>query len=452
MKRLLSEIINGIKPDRKYEENILSRTDNIIKKLNKTVRGAEAILGGSGAKGTWLKTFDADIFIKFNYNKYKDKSDKLSDILGKNLKKIYPKAKRLHGSRDYFQIKQDKFTFEVIPILSIRKAEEAKNITDVSPLHSQFVLKSMKIKDTQKSKGFLVSLGNQRFQRDFQDTKNVKRFLVYNKLADEIRLTKQFCKACNVYGAESYIRGFSGYICEILTIYYGSFLKLIKNAAKWKDEVVIDIKKYYKGKDIFKEVNKSKLVSPLIVIDPVQKDRNAAAALNIEKFELFNKKAREFLKNPTKEFFEIKEFNIDNIKEKFKNKNLVFLESEPLKRKQDVAGAKLMKIFEFLSKELIKKDFKIIENGWNWDGKKKAYFYFVSENKLLSTTKELIGPPEKLKFHVNKFKKKYKRTIIRKKRILAIIKRKFREPGGLIKDIIKDDYIKDKVRNIKMIK
>lgn len=415
MKRLLLEAIKGIKPDRKYEENILSRTDNIIKKLNKTVRGAEAILGGSGAKGTWLKTFDADIFIKFNYNKYKDKSDKLSDILGKNLKKIYPKAKRLHGSRDYFQIKEDKFTFEVIPILSIRKAGQAKNITDVSPLHSQFVLK-------------------------------------YKKLTDEIRLTKQFCKACNVYGAESYIKGFSGYICEILTIYYGSFLKLIKNAAKWEDKVIIDVKKYYKGKDIFKEVNKSKLVSPLIVIDPVQKDRNAAAALSREKFELFNKKAREFLKNPSKEFFEIKEFNIDNIKEKFKDKNLVLLESEPLKRKQDVTGAKLMKIFEFLGKELIKKDFKIIENGWNWDRKKKAYFYFVFENKLLSSTKELIGPPEKMKFHTKKFKKKYKKTIIRKKRILAIIKRKFRKPEDLIIDLTKDNYIKDKVRNIKIIK
>ncbi len=415
MKELLSEAIKGIRPDKKYEEDILIRTDNIIKKINKNIKDAKVILGGSGAKGTWLKTFDADIFVKFNYNKYKDKSDELSDILYKTLKRLYPKIIRLYGSRDYFQIKQDKFTFEIIPILDIRKTTEAKNITDVSPLHSKFVLKS-------------------------------------KKLADEIRLTKQFCKACNIYGAESYIRGFSGYICEILTIHYGSFLKLIKNAAKWKDPVIVDIKKYYKGKDIFKEVNKSKLVSPLIIIDPVQKDRNAAAALSNEKFEFFKKKAKEFIKKPSKEFFSIKEFNINNLKEKFKNKNSVLLEIEPLRRKEDIAGAKLVKAFEFLGKELIRRDFKLLDDGWDWSEKKKAYFYFVFDKKLLSAIKELIGPPVKLRFHAEKFRRKYKRTKVRKKRIIAIVKRKYRKPKDLMRDLIKDKYLKDKIKNIKILK
>ena len=125
----------------------------------------------------------------------------------------------------------------------------------------------------------------------------------HKKRVNEMKLTKQFCQAQNVYGAESYIRGFSGYICEIITVYYGSFLNLIKSAAKWNDKVVIDVQKYYKGKDVFKLVNTSKLVSPLIVIDPVQKDRNAAAALNEDKFEAFKNAAKEFLKHPSKDFF-----------------------------------------------------------------------------------------------------------------------------------------------------
>jgi len=213
MKEIYLNVLERIRPDKEYENNILKKTNELIKKIDESIKHAKAVLGGSGAKGTWLKAFDADIFVKFNYNKYKDKSDKISDILAKALKK-YPKIIRLHGSRDYFQIKQGKFTFEIIPILDITRADQAKNITDVSPLHSKFVLS-------------------------------------YKKLGDEIRLTKQFCKVCGVYGAESYIRGFSGYICEILTINYGSFLNLIKNAAKWKDNVLIDVKKYYKGKDVF---------------------------------------------------------------------------------------------------------------------------------------------------------------------------------------------------------
>ena len=201
--KLLNEVLEDIKPSNEYERDILDKAKNIIDKINKSIKDAKAVLGGSGAKGTWLKTFDADIFVKFNYNKFKDKSDKLSDILEKFLKKNF-KITKLHGSRDYFQIRQEKFTFEIVPILDIKKAEQARNITDVSPLHSNFVLK-------------------------------------HKNLIDDMRLTKQFFKAAKVYGAESYIRGFSGYVCEILTIYYGSFLNLIKTIPKWKEKTVMDI-------------------------------------------------------------------------------------------------------------------------------------------------------------------------------------------------------------------
>src|SRR3989344_2249802 len=140
MKTMLSEVVKEIVPDKKYEGDILKKASDIIKKINSGLKDAKAMLGGSGAKCTWLKTFDADIFVKFNYNKFKDKSTQLSDFLGAFLKKHY-KIRRLHGSRDYFQIKDGKFTFEIVPILDIKKAEQAKNITDVSPLHSDFVLK-----------------------------------------------------------------------------------------------------------------------------------------------------------------------------------------------------------------------------------------------------------------------------------------------------------------------
>ena len=174
MKKLLSEVILEIRPSEKYEKEILDKSNSIITQINKGMKGAKAVLAGSGAKGTWLKTFDADIFVKFNYSRFKDKSNKLSDMLEKFLKKHF-KIIRLHGSRDYFQIRQQKFTFEIVPILEIKRSEQAKNITDVSPLHSDFVLK-------------------------------------HKKLVDEVRLTKQFFKAEKVYGAESYIRGFSGYV------------------------------------------------------------------------------------------------------------------------------------------------------------------------------------------------------------------------------------------------
>ena len=135
-----------------------------------------------------------------------------------------------------------------------------------------------------------------------------------------MKLTKQFAQAQNVYGAESHIKGFSGYVCEILTVYYGSFLNLMKGAAKWNDKVVVDAEKYYRGMDVFKVVNVSKLISPLIAIDPVQKDRNAAAALSMEKFEAFKKAAKEFLKHPSKDFFVKKSLKALFLELKGKNK------------------------------------------------------------------------------------------------------------------------------------
>ena len=134
IKSVLNEVLMEIQPDRNYEKEIFERLSLIIRKINQGQKNIKAILGGSGAKGTWLKTFDADIFVLFGYKKFRDKSDKLSDILEKILKKKFKNISRLHGSRDYFQIKQGNFTFEIVPILKIQKSEQAKNITDVSPL------------------------------------------------------------------------------------------------------------------------------------------------------------------------------------------------------------------------------------------------------------------------------------------------------------------------------
>src|SRR3989338_7796351 len=101
IKSILDEVLKDIQPDKSYEKEIFEKLNSIIKKINQNQKNIKAILGGSGAKGTWLKTFDADIFVFFGYKKFKDKSDKLSDILDKILRKKFKNLIRLHGSRDY---------------------------------------------------------------------------------------------------------------------------------------------------------------------------------------------------------------------------------------------------------------------------------------------------------------------------------------------------------------
>jgi len=414
---LLKEVLKKIKPSKEEEKEVKDKIDRFLNRVNKGLKDAKAVLGGSGAKGTWLsKAHDADIFVEFDYGKYKDKSEQLSDILGKHLKKVFGRVNRLHGSRDYFQIKEKGFSFEIVPILKIRKASEAKNITDVSPLHANWVKK-------------------------------------HKKFADEVRLTKQFCKAQGVYGAESYIKGFSGYICEILTIYYKGFLNLVKAATKWKDKTVIDIEKYYKNsKDVLRSLNLAKIYSPLVIIDPVQADRNAAAAVSREKYEQFICACKEFLKRPSKEFFKIKEISIDELKKGAGKDKLILLDVVALTGKEDVVGSKLLKALEFIDKKLRQNEFKVYEKGWKWDKKKKALFWFIVDKKKLSEYVKWCGPPIRNKFHTEKFKKKYKKTFVEKGKICAKVKRKFREADKFVKELVKDKYVKERVKRIGLMK
>ncbi|MBI2546727.1 CCA tRNA nucleotidyltransferase [Candidatus Woesearchaeota archaeon] len=410
VQEILKQVLAGIRPSKQDEKLVVEKVNGVIRKLNKNLRGAKAQLGGSGAKGTWLKSFDADVFVTFNYSKYKDKGAELSDILEKTVRRSFTKYDRIHGSRDYFQVKLDGFTVEIVPILAIKKAKEARNITDVSLLHVAWV----------------------------------KR---HRKLADEIRLAKQFCKAAKVYGAESYIRGFSGYVVEILVIYYDGFLKLARAAAKWKDKEVIDAARHYRNKnEIMFELNKAKLVSPLIVIDPVQKDRNAAASISKEKFEQFKAACKAFLARQSAELFEVKEFDRNEL-EKRKGKNiLVLVKATAESGKRDIVGSRLLKVFEFLGGQIVKNDFKIIEKGWDWN--KEAIFWFIVDSKELETYRVHEGPLLKSKVHVERFKTAHEETFVKGNRIYAKVKRKYTKVQALVNDMIKDKYVSERVKRV----
>ncbi len=406
--KVLAAAKKEVLPTKEEEQASLAAVHPILKTLQKCIPKAKIILGGSAAKGTWLRTFDVDVFAMFPYKQYENKTSELSNILEKPLRKKFPSLQRLHGSRDYFRISEAGFTFEVVPILQISKASKAKNITDISPLHSAWVRK-------------------------------------HKKLANEIRLTKQFCKANNLYGAESYIRGFSGYICEILTIHYGSFPKLLKAATKWKEHTLIDIQNYYRKKDVFLEMNKSKLVSPLIVIDPVQHDRNAAAALSNEKFNQFNQLASAFLKKPSIEYFREKSFHKADLQAAFKGKKIVLVHLSPLEGKDDIIGAKMMKVFEHLQRSLKENDFKTIHSDWKWLRESDAALYFVFDKKPLSSAVEREGPPLFAKQHVAHFKKVHKKTTVKNKRLYTIEKRMFTQPEKLIEKALKNAYVTERV-------
>ena len=400
---ILKEVLAEIKP----EHEKIPEADAFLKKLNLQLKkhkvNAVAVPGGSYAKNTWLKgDYDIDLFVRFDV---KHSDDALSDILEKVLKQFKPE--RIHGSRDYFHVKND-IKYEIIPVLNLKKSSDAHNVTDFSPLHVAWVNKKAK------------------------------------KLTDDIRLFKKFCKSQKVYGAESYIKGFSGHVVDIIIIYYGGFLKALKAISKWTPKTIIDPEKAHKHNPEL-VLNKSKTYGPLIIIDPVQPDRNSAAAITEEKYFTIIKSAKEFLKSPSKKFFEEQKANV----EKLKIKGAVIVEAESLKEKEDIAGTKILKGFEHLMKTL--EEFKP-NGGWEWDKKSKALLWFIPKIKKLPNKEVRQGPPIKMTIHVDRFKKKYRKTFIKDGRICVELERKNPVFEDALKESLKEAYLKDKFKTKKVTK
>ena len=120
------------------------------------------------------------------------------------------------------------------------------------------------------------------------------------ELLGEVRLLKKFMQGIDVYGAEIKVGGFSGYLCELLIMKYGSFAQTIGAFARYNQRVVIDIEGFYADRE-----NELSLLfpEPLVIVDPVDKGRNVASAVQPQKLYTFIGASRAFLKKPTEDFF-----------------------------------------------------------------------------------------------------------------------------------------------------
>ena len=415
--KLLNDIIKKNLPTKQEQKKIQVKIDEFLDKIQleifKNEFKVEIVLGGSAAKGTFLKNdFDVDIFVRFDYG-YKEED--LSKMLAKILKIFKPSL--VHGSRDYFQVKNKGIHYEIIPVLKVEDPKKALNVTDMSPLHVQWVQKNMSA-----------------------------------KLRKEVILAKLFCKANNLYGAESYIRGFSGHVLDVLIVYYGGFLKLLKASQKWSPKGklnlygIIDVQKHGTAK----KLNLSKL-SPLVVIDPIQPNRNAAAALGKDKLELFIEKSKDFLKKPSQKYFVKKKLTLTKLKKlKPKDSKLFVLNVMALTGKEDIVGAKLLKSHMHLLKQLDIHNFIVYNSGWAWDKSKKAMFWFFIDQDLLNKETLRTGPPVKAKNPAKSFKAKHKKAFVEDARLYAYVKRMFRTPDKLFNFFVKETYVKGKTKSAKL--
>ncbi|MFZ1971001.1 MAG: hypothetical protein WAU65_02375 [Candidatus Nanoarchaeia archaeon] len=390
IENILKEALLEAKPSEEEIKKIDSYLKEFLAKLRKKLSllriNAEVFVGGSFAKKTLIKKdkYDVDIFLRFDKKYIKE------DISGLTLKvlnslKLENQINRVHGSRDYFQINIEPWLyFEIVPVMKVTNPKDAENITDLSYYHVKYMNK--------KTSG---------------------------KLCDSIILAKSFCHANNVYGAESHIKGFSGYSLELLIYYYKNFLKFVSEIAKSKeDKIIIDIEKYYPSKNrIMIDMNSSKLESPIILVDPTYKQRNALATLSNEVFAKFKETCIKFVKNPDISYFKTKETDLIEVEKSAKKKGYDFLLVKASTDKQEgsVAGSKLLKFYNHLSSQ-INKYFDIKDKGFFYKDKKDADYFFIVKRRDIEV---INGPSESKKEEAIKFRKKHKNAFVKSRRLYA---------------------------------
>jgi len=212
-----------------------------------------------------------------------------------------------------------------------------------------------------------------------------------------------------VYGAEIKVGGFSGYLCELLTLNYGSFLEVLKSVADWKEKTMIDYEGYYKGRE--KEAEKI-FEEPLVMVDPVDKGRNAAAAVRKERLDEFVASARTFLKISHLNFFypqEVETLDAEKLVGTIKTRGstILFIKIGKVNAVPDVLWGQLYKSQRSLRKMLQQYDFDVMRDCVWSDEENLNLFIFEVESRFLPFIKKHLGPPLRKKVECEKFLRKH---------------------------------------------
>jgi len=345
---------------------------NLQKELRKNSLEAEVQIEGSIAKDTWLtEEKDIDLFILVpkgqNREVFASVLNAAKKVAGKNCLEAY-------AEHPYIEAKIDGFKVDFVPCFKVSSAEQAESSVDRTPFHTRYVLEHL--------------------------TEETKK---------EVRLLKRFMRGIGTYGAEIKIGGFSGYLCEVLILYYGSFINLLKSAADWKQYEVIDPENHFREK--YAEV-KQVFPEHLVVVDPVDKGRNVASAVKPERLSEFIVASRQFLKTPRLEFFYPKPmkpslFDAINRKMKSRGTTFIFLKTGAIPAVPDVLWGQLYRSQKALAKTLAGCNFNIVQhNVWS-DEKSVNVFLFEVDSRYLPMVERHVGPPVWKKEDCEKFLEKH---------------------------------------------
>ena len=343
MKELISKIQKSVVPTKTIEKSKSKIADLAFKLVENEIGKYPEVLGlefgGSYAKGTWLsKDADVDIFVKFKKNTSEEKFEQISKKIGFDaLKSYFPYVR--YSEHPYVEAKIKDTKINVVPFYDV-KLGEWKSSADRSPFHTKFMGKSLT-----------------------------------TKMRDEVRILKTFLKSNGIYGAEIAKQGFSGYVSEVLILNFGSFENTIKSISSINENQII-------GKTT------KKFGTSIVIIDPIDSNRNLAAAISNENVGKFILVSRGFKEKPRLIFFKNKK---SEISKKYWN-NLLVIKFDFKSRSPDVIWGQIKRATTSLSTQLELGGFNVLRSKAHTDQVKDAYLLFFLESTKISKTYSKNGP------------------------------------------------------------
>lgn len=366
--RVQRQVLERIRPSRDERDRLHRVTEQVLSAARRALAdrnlNAKVEVIGSAARDTWISgDQDIDIFIGFDTETSRDDLERNGLEIGK---KIAIQGYTIgFAEHPYVRARCGGFSIDVVPHYVIENTSQLLSAVDRTPFHHRYVTEHL------------------------------------DSRQDDVRLLKQFLKGAGIYGAELRVKGFSGYLCELLVIKYGSFASVLTHAQDWKVGTCISLT----------DEPPRGFSSALAVIDPVDTKRNVAAAVSLDSLSVFIDSARSFLERPCITcFFAPAIAPFDNkafraITKKRKT-TLFGVRFDLPDLVDDIAYPQLERAHKGMSVALQRYGFSALRGDIYFDGG-EALLLFEMNVWQLPAVERRIGPPVGTKRHAAKFKKKY---------------------------------------------
>lgn len=264
----MKEIIAEITPSDLEESEMQARAAALITAVNNACKkhgfAANATVQGSVAKGTWLRqSVDLDCFVLLPSTAPEEDLKRLAETIGPE---VLENPMRKYAQHPYLVGEFQGAQVDLVPAYEADYPANIQSAVDRTPFHTKWVNENL--------------------------TKAQKQ---------DLRLLKAWCKGTGIYGAETKIGGFSGYLLEVLVAWAGS-MEIVLEWLRVASNLRIAI-----GPD---DVNDD--VAHLVVVDPVDPTRNCAAAVTKETFEAASAAAIAY-QSPSRLFYHPNSPNRENL-------------------------------------------------------------------------------------------------------------------------------------------